>query len=166
MGSFKIVRSASGASREGKSSLPALQRRCVTSHGTSDALPADPGAQVLDHHPVVGPGGRAVLVQPWSSGVSPSSITTSVPVTGSVTSGASCVLNRNPFSQNFLSIELIDCVISITMVIELNKSKSLLDQDVRLPAIAFEEPLQILLPAPRGQVPNVDPAPASRHLEL
>ena len=59
-------------------------------------LPADPGAQVLDHHPVVGPGGRAVLVQPWSSGVSPSSITTSVPVAGSVTSGASCVLNRNP----------------------------------------------------------------------
>ena len=35
-------------------------------------LPADPGAQVLHSDPVVSPGGRAVLVQPRSSGVSTS----------------------------------------------------------------------------------------------
>jgi len=75
------------------------------------------------------------------------------------------VLNRNPFTQNFLPIELIDCIISIAMVIKLDKSESLLDQDVRLPAVTFEEPLQVLLPGARGQVPNIDPAPASRHGE-
>ena len=55
-------------------------------------LPADPGAEVLHSHPVVSPGGRAVLVQPGSSGVSspPPAVP---PVPGPVTPGPPGVLH-------------------------------------------------------------------------
>ena len=52
-------------------------------------LPADSGAEVLHSHPVVGPSGRAVLVQPGSSGVSPA--ISAVP--GPVATGTSGVLH-------------------------------------------------------------------------
>ena len=61
--------------------------RSVMSH-----LPADPGAEVLHSDPVVSPGGRAVLVQPRSSGVSASPPAVP-PFAGSVTPGTSRVLN-------------------------------------------------------------------------
>ena len=53
-------------------------------------LPANPGAEVLHSHPVVRPGGRPVLVQPGSSGVSPPAVP---PVPGPVTPGTSRVLH-------------------------------------------------------------------------
>jgi len=58
------------------------------------------------------------------------------------------MLNRNPFTQDLLSIELIDSIVSIAMIIKLNKTKSLFDQDVRLPSISLEESFQILLSTP------------------
>jgi len=133
-------------------------------HQVLQILPANPGAEVLHHDPVVCPGGGTILVQPWSSGIS-SSVSSSVPVTGPITSSSSSMLHRHPFSQNLLSIEFIDSIISIPMIIKLHKSKSLLDQDVRLPAIAFEELFKIPLSGSRGQVPYIDPAPTPRHLK-
>ena len=67
-------------------------------------LPADSGAEVLHSHPVVGPGGRAVLVQPGGSGVSSASPAVS-PVPGPVTPGAPGVLYRYSLAQQLLSGE-------------------------------------------------------------
>jgi len=58
------------------------------------------------------------------------------------------MLDRNPFTQDLLSIELIDSVVSIAVIIKLNKTKSLFDQDVRLPSISLEESFEVLLSAP------------------
>ena len=61
-------------------------------------LPADPGAEVLHSHPVVGPGGRSVLVQPGSPGVSPGPGAVPAPVSPGTTS----VLHGHPLAHQLL----------------------------------------------------------------
>ena len=139
-------------------------------------LPADSGAEVLHSHPVVGPGGRAVLVQPGGSGVSSPSPAVS-PVPGPVTPGAPGVLYRYSLAQQLLSgdsqlvrrysplaglsylpIEFVDGIVSVPVVLKLNKSKSLLDEHIRGPAVALEKPLHVLLSDPGWHVADIDTA--------
>jgi len=97
------------------------------SHQVFEVLPADPGAEVLHGDPVVGPGGRPVLVQPRSPGVSPGpggSVPAPVPPR------PPRVLHRHSLAHQLLPVQLIDSVISVPVVLELDEPESLFDQDV------------------------------------
>merc|ERR1719245_1262860 len=127
-----------------------------------DTLPADSGAQVLHSHFVVGSLRRSILVQPWSSGVSsPERRSSSVPVS----SRSFSMFNTDSLTQEFLSIELVDCIISISVIIKLNKSKTFFDEEIIGFAVALEELLQVSLPDSRRHVADVDSAPI-RHFHL
>jgi len=104
------------------------------SHQVLQVLPADPGAQVLNGHAVVSSHRWSVFVQPRGLGVAPSP-------GGSVTIPASafCVLYRDTLTEQFLAVELVDGVIRVPIVLKLDESKVLLEQDVGGAAELVEE---------------------------
>jgi len=68
------------------------------------------------------------------------------------------VLNGHPFTQKVFSIEFVNSVISVAVIFKLDKPESLFDQNVSLATIALEKSVQVLLPAIRRQIPDVDSA--------
>jgi len=128
------------------------------SHQVLQVLPADPGAQVLNGHAVVGSHRWPVLVQPRGLGVAPSP-------GGSVTIPASalCVLYRDPLAEQFLAVELVDGVIRIPVILKLDESEVLLEQDIGGATELVEELLEVPLPGARGHVANVDSTTWHRH---
>lgn len=104
------------------------------SHQVLQVLPADPGAQVLNGHAVVGSHRWPILVQPRGLGVAPSP-------GGSVAipTSAFCVLYRDSLAEQFLAIELVNGVIRVPVVLKLDESKVLLEQDVGGAAELVEE---------------------------
>lgn len=125
------------------------------SHQVLQVLPANPGAEVLHSHPVVSPGGRSVFVKPWSSRVSPGPAR---PVPAPVPPRSPGVLNRHSLAHQLLAIQLINRIISVTVVLELDEPEPLFDEDVRGATVALEEPLEVPLPRPGWHVANINTA--------
>jgi len=121
------------------------------SHQVLQVLPADPGAQVLDGHSVISPHGWSILVQPRCLGVPP-------PPGGSVTipARAFSMFHRDTLAEQFLAVEFIDGVISVPVVLKLDESKVLLEQNVSGPPELVEELLEVPLPGPGGHVANIN----------
>lgn len=127
-------------------------------HQVLQVLPADPGAQVLNGHAVIGPHRRPVLVQPRGLGVAPPP---GRPVP--VPAGAFGMFNRDAIAKQFLAVELVDGIVRIPVVLELNKSKVLLEEHIGGAAELAEELLQVPLPGPGGHVADINSTATTAH---
>ena len=94
-------------------------------------LPADSGAEVLHSHPVVGPGGRAVLVQPDRSPAVPPVPAPTPTARPPATAASPAVLvpavrsalgqlQRHSLTEEICAVQVIHGVVSIAVVLELN----------------------------------------------
>jgi len=125
------------------------------SHQVLQVLPANPGAEVLHSDPVVSPGGRSIFVKPWGSRVSPGP---AGPVPAPVPPRSPRVLHGHSLAHQLLAIQLINRIISVSVVLELDEPKALFDEDVRGTAVALEEPLEVPLPHTGWHVAYVNTA--------
>ena len=111
-----------------------------TSHEILQVLPADPAGQILHNDPVVSPGRRSIFIQPDGSptippvsppipvprptpvppGTPPRAPPILVPAMGSTP----CKFHRHPLPHELSSMQIIHSVISIPIVIKLQKSIS------------------------------------------
>ena len=62
-----------------------------------------------------------------------------------------------------LPIQLVHCVVRVSVIIKLHESESLFDQKVVWSSELLEEPLEILLPDPRRHVADVHTASSVAH---
>jgi len=130
-------------------------------HQVLEVLPADPGAQVLNGHAVIGPHRRSILVKPRGLGVTPPP-GRSIPVP----TGSFSMLNRDTIAQQFLAVKLIDGIVRVPVVLKLNESKVLLQQHVGGAAELTEELLQVPLSGPGGHVADIHSTATTAHFHF
>jgi len=61
----------------------------------------------------------------------------------------------HPLAHQFFSIQLVNGIIGVSVVIELHKSKAVLHQDLSDPSISFEELLDVSFPDIVRQSPHI-----------
>lgn len=137
-------------------------------HVVLEILPADAGGEVLHDDSVWSAGGWAVLYMAESRvapgpAVKPgwSAVSVTVSPIASIASPpgkTSSMLHRHPFSQQLTAIHFIHSVISITLLFELHKAISILNEAVTQAAVTLEEPFKITFPAVVVQPSNVHPS--------
>jgi len=129
-----------------------------STHQVLQVLPGDPGGEVLDDDPVLGPLRGAVLVHPWGTA-------SALSVPAPVPPGPSGKLAGYPFSHEAATVHVVHSLVGIPVIIELHEPVPSLDQDVPEPSKVLELFLQVPLTTVLWQVANIYPC-SSRHRQL
>jgi len=131
-------------------------------HVVLQVLPADPGGEILNDQSVLRAGGRSILVGPVGSAAITVAVTASVTTASTTTSaaiasgGSSSVLDDDALTAHFLAVQLVDSIISIPVVVKLNESITVLQQDLPDSAVAFEESFNVSFATLVWQATNVN----------
>jgi len=100
-------------------------------HEIFQILPADFGGQVFDDHPVLGPGGSSVLLDPLAP--------PPVAAPAVAAAGPAGVLHRHPRPVQVATVEVAHRVVRIAVVVKLDKTVSLFEQNVEPSFVSFKE---------------------------
>jgi len=138
-------------------------------------LPRSPGRDVFDNNPVVCLGSRRVSSPPSvaSSAIESTTSTVTSAVASTVASTVTVPsvtwvagqLDTDAATLHVLAIQVGDCVLGIPVIVELDETVSVLDDDFPDSSVAFEEPFDVPLPGIAGNISHVHSL-ARRHLKI